>query len=192
MLMTKTAKPEVTAEGQAESNWQFSGSDQSEPGDSSELPTIEPVNWTALEFIHHDKDAGWYLGLAGFTVVASILIYFLSSHDTVATFIVVIVAAAFGFSASRKPRELTYSIDSSGIHIGSKLYPYDGFKSFSVVDDDADQSVWLMPLKRFMPIIPIYFHQEDERKIVGTLANILPFENHEPGVVDKLMHKVRF
>jgi hypothetical protein len=102
------------------------------------------------------------------------------------------VAATFGFSASRKPRELTFQLDNDGLHIADRIYPFTGFKSFAVVQESGVQSVWLMPLRRFMPIIPIYFRPEDENKIVDTLAAILPFEAHVPDGVDRLMQRVRF
>jgi hypothetical protein len=49
-----------------------------------------------------------------------------------------------------------------------------------------------MPLKRFMPILTIYFEQKDESKIVAVLGQFLPVESHQLDAVDRLMHKLRF
>ena len=195
MLMKKTEKSEAPIEPaveQPDTNWAFSGKEESAQTQTDTLDMIDPVSWNALEFMDHEKGQNWYMALAGGTIVAAGIVYLLTDHDWIATAIIPVVAATFGFSASRKPRELTYTVDSAGVHIGEKLYPYDGFKSFSVVEQDDVQSIWLLPLKRFMPIIPIYFSPEDAPKIVDVLAAILPTENRQPDVVDKLMHHIRF
>ena len=105
---------------------------------------------------------------------------------------IVVVAVIFGIFAARRPRELKYQLDSTGLRIGDKTYPYGNFKSFSVVNEEAVKSIWLMPLKRFMPIITIYFAPQDGDKITGMLANFLPFQEHQLDPVDKLMHRLRF
>ena len=78
------------------------------------------ISWTASEFIAHAKSTGWYLVLAGITVVLAVGGYFLA--DIMTSCIIVIVALLFGFIAARKPRELPYRIDKTGILIDKKLF----------------------------------------------------------------------
>jgi len=175
---------------QPPANWQF----QSGTPPTSVTPQQPPeaqVDWTASEFVAHQKSAGWYLGLVALTILLGAIVYVLTK-DVISTVVVAIVGISFGFFAARKPRELHYALDTSGIHMGEKFYPYNQFKSFSLVEEDAAQSVWLMPLKRFMPIITVYFDPNDQDKIANTLSNFLPFENRQPDAVDKLMHRLRF
>ncbi len=178
-----------------ESSWQFHAEEQDDPPSSHEHhahKANKEVTWTASEFVEHEKSGGWYgllalgaLGVAGVT-------YLFSHGDIISTVVVLIVFAAFGIFASRKPRELEYSVDDSGLKIGEKFYPYSSFRSFSLVQEEAVQSIWLMPLKRFMPIISIYFDPDDGKKIMDVLGQALPVENHTPDLVDKLMHRIRF
>lgn len=105
---------------------------------------------------------------------------------------IVVVAIMFGVFAARQPRVLAYQLDHSGIRIGDKFYPYSEFKSFSVLDEGPVSSILLLPLKRFMPGVSMYYPPEQEEKIVTVIANYLPHEEREPDPLDRLMRKMRF
>lgn len=159
---------------------------------TSPLPSNAPaVTWTASEFIDHEKRATWFLGLVGATVVASALIY-LITQDFFATAVIAIAAALFGVTAGRHPSTLTYVLDQNGIQIGPKHYEYAKFKSFSVIEEGAIDSILLTPLTRFAPPISLYYPPEQEDQIVGTLANYLPHEDRRHDPVDRLMKRIRF
>lgn len=203
MLMAKTKahepgdeiQPEVT---EPEAGWQFKTDAQqadestAEPETNPKSSNVAPVSWTASEFIAHDKSPGWYMVLAITTVIVAAITYLVTRRDEISTGMVLIVGVFFGAIASRKPRELTYTVDDKGVQIGPKNYPYSLLRSFSVVQEAGLESIWLMPLKRFMPMLTIYFAPDDEQKIVNALSQHLPEENHQPDSVDRLMHKVRF
>lgn len=149
------------------------------------------VSWTASEFVAHEKNANWYglLALAG--VLGTVIIYLLTK-DIVSSAMILVVTVIFGVFASRKPRVLEYVLDQSGIHIGPKFYAYGDFKSFSVFEEGSLNAVLLMPLRRFMPSLTIYYDPQDEEKIIQVLSDYLPFEERDHDMVDKLMRKVRF
>jgi hypothetical protein len=194
-------QPQVPPD-QPPANWQFqapvppvSPAPTQTPAQPAQTPahvqSSTQVSWTASEFVAHHKNAGWYLALIGIIVLLAAAVFALT-EDLVSTVVIAIVGISFGFFAARKPRELQYALDTSGIHMGEKFYPYSQFKSFSLVQEDAAQSVWLMPLKRFMPILTMYFDPNDQDKIASTLSNFLPFEEHQPDAVDRVMHRIRF
>lgn len=177
-----------------EASWSYQVDDQGGSTDNSATiisPDVDPVSWTGDEFIAHKKTTQWYTAVAAGTAGITALVYLLTK-DLVAAGVVVVVAVVFAVFASRKPRQLDYSIDESGVHIGSRLYPYNGFKSFSLVEEEAAQAIWLMPLKRFMPIITVYFDMKDGQKIVDALSRVLPLEDRQPDIVDHLMHRLKF
>jgi hypothetical protein len=105
---------------------------------------------------------------------------------------VLIAAGAFGALAARKPRELTYSLDDHGLQVGDKFYPYMDFRSFSVMEEGAIHSITLMPLRRLMPLLTIYYDPADEDKIVNALADMLPHEDRQHDMVERLMRRLRF
>ncbi len=167
------------------------------PQPSNIVPATPPTDsndgvvWTASEFIAHQKNSGWYLILFSIAFVFAGLI-FLLTRDIVSSTVVIIFAAMFAFVASRKPRQLQYHVDDHGLQIGDKDYPYNSFRSFAIVQEEGVESIWFMPLKRFRPIVSIYFDPRDGDQIVIKLNQNLPLEDHEPELVDRLMHRIRF
>jgi hypothetical protein len=155
------------------------------------LDDVEPIAWTASEFIAHNKGFSWYLVLAVVAAGVAAAIFFLTK-DKITSGMVVIVAILFGIMGARKPRELQYQIDEQGIKVGDKFYDYDDFKSFSIIQEEGVETIWFMPMRRFMPGLTIYFSPEDADRIADLLAEFLPFEDRDQDPIDRLMHRLRF
>jgi hypothetical protein len=163
-------------------------------GIDAEVPSkqeIEPISWTASEFVHHEKSASWYTILGGVSIVVAGGVYLLTK-DIVSAAVVLVAAFTLGFYGARKPRQLDYQLDASGLSIGSKHFRYGEFKSFSVAKEGAFSSIILMPLKRFSQVTTLYFAPDNEAEIIKILSVTLPFEEHKKDAVDRLMHKIRF
>lgn len=157
-------------------------------------PVFDPndvVSWTASEFIEHHKNAGWYLALLLVTLAVSVGAWLLT-HDYIATGVVVLAGMFFAVYASRKPRQLTYQLDPSGLTIDRRHYSYNEFKSFSVVPEGAFNSVVFAPLKRFGTFTTIYYAPPDEASILGLLSQRLPHEQRQPDMIEGLMRRIRF
>jgi hypothetical protein len=180
----------LMAEQQAPVVFQASTNQESAPAPTATSDNQNAISWTASEFIAHSKTFGWYAILGLITIVLAGLGYYFA--DVVTAVVIIIVALLFGYMASRKPRELPYKIDDQGVLVDKKLYPYSGFKSFSIIQEEGIESIWLMPLQRFAPGLSIYFSPQEGQKIVNLLGNYLPFEERKLDAVDKLMHRIRF
>lgn len=160
-------------------------------GSYPEQASVETVSWTASEFVEHQKPQGWYALLGLGAVVISAVLYFILK-DIITVVVVALATVMFGVVGARKPRSLTYAIGQTGIKIGEKSFPYEAFKSFSVIEEGAIDSIQLAPLKRFMPPISLYFPPDHEQEIVDTLAAYLPHEERNHDAVDRLMKRVHF
>ena len=157
---------------------------------ASPAPSGQTVTWSASEFIAHDKPTGWYGLLAmGAALVAGTV--YLLTKDWIAVVVVVIVSIIFGVGASRRPRVLTYKIDSTGLTVGDKHYGFAMFKSFSV-EEGPIQAISLLSIKRFMPPLSVYYPLEQAEEIVDALSQYLPFEPHSSDPIDRLMHRIHF
>lgn len=148
------------------------------------------IAWTASEFIAHSKTAGWYMMLIGITAIVAAGAFFLT--DIVTTVMIVIVALLFGIMGARTPRELPYLIDENGVQVDKKMYNFSNFKSFSIVQEEGIESIWFMPMQRFMPGLSIYFSPQEGQQIVDFLGEFLPYEDRQLDTIDRLMHKIRF
>ncbi len=176
-----------------EAEWQFTAEQDQTPSPS--LPgetSVEAVSWTASEFIAHTKTAMWYVLLSVASIAAAALAFVMTRGDKLTTVVIVIAGILFGVMAARQPRELPYKIDSKGLQIGEKKFKYADFKSFSLVQEEGIEAIWLLPLQRFSPGLSIYFSPEDRDRILDILQDYLPVEQRQLDYIDKLMHKIRF
>jgi len=149
------------------------------------------VSWSASEYIAHEKTPVWYLGLTTSVVLLTGAIY-LITHSLFSAFIVLLLGIAVWVYGARQPQVLDYSIGQSGLDIGPKHYPYESFRSFAIVQDSGLTNIVLMPLKRLMPIMTIYFAPDDGQKIVDVLGQYLPQEDRDPDMIDRLARRFRF
>jgi hypothetical protein len=151
----------------------------------------DEITWAASEYISNPKNSSWFTMLGLASVMLTVAVYFLT-RDVISAVAIILLGIIVGVFAARQPRELTYALDVSGIHLGPKFYPYNSFKSFSVVPEGAFSHISLLPLKRFMPPIAIHFAPENEDKIITALGNYLPYEEHKPDIVESFSHRVKF
>jgi hypothetical protein len=161
-------------------------------GPSQPPVSVPALSWEASEYIDHEKSGGWYILLTVGAVVVAVGVYFLTKGDWFATGVVSIAAILFGIVAARRPRTLKYEITGQGIGIGDKHYAFSEFKTFSLITDSALHSIQLLPLKRFMPPLSMYFPPTEEENVVQTLGNYLPYENRGHDAFDRLMGRIRF
>ena len=184
----ETSTPaQENAAGSAQTDQHTSQELYSPPNSSNETQ----VTWSASEYISHQKTSSWYMGLGALTGLMAAVV-FLVTKDWITLGTIIVVAILFGIFASRKPRVLQYGLDESGISIASRHYPYDEFRSFTVHDEGGIRSIYLLPMKRFMPNLSLYYPPDQEQEIIGTISNYLPHEERQMDAVDRLMKRVRF
>ena len=188
----------------ASGNWQFKPESQSpeiqsqptDPAGSSSaqspaMPADEEVSWTASEFVAHEKGLNWYLAMIASVLFFTAIVY-LVTKDKITAGIIILAAIIFGVYARRQPRTLSYHLEAEGLTIGEKFYDFGQFRSFVVAHEGALSSVSFMPLKRFMPVLTVYYSPDDEQKIVQLLSSRLPMENLGKDIIDRFLHRIRF
>ncbi|CAN5399088.1 hypothetical protein BH10PAT3_BH10PAT3_5410 [soil metagenome] len=165
----------------------------SEPVANQPIPSAHPseVSWSASEYIANPKNTSWYAMLAASSIALAVIVYFITS-DVVSTVVIVILGIIVGVFAARQPQVLEYKLDTKGIHLGPRFYPYNTFKTFSVVSEGPFSHISLLPLKRFMPPLAVHYAPEDEDKITKTLADYLPYEEYKRDLVESFSRRVRF
>ena len=149
----------------------------------------QTVRWEAKEYIQHDKNAGWYIGLAivGLGLVA--LSVFLQWWTFTA--VVVLSVVSLLIYVLRPARTIKYSISSKGLTEGEKVYKFEDFKSFGILQDDTNFAIVLIPRKRFSPVVTVYFPKEKGEEIVDQFGARLPMEEVRLDLIDRLVRKLR-
>lgn len=151
----------------------------------------QPVTWQASEYIHHEKDFFWFAGLV---LVAAALIavsLFLVQSWTFTALVVVMVISVVVF-ALRPPRTLSYTLSGQSLDVNEKQYHLSEFRAFGVVQDGPLFSIVLLPVKRFMPSLTVYFPHEHGEEIVDHLGDYIPMEEINLDIIDRAVRKLRF
>lgn len=150
----------------------------------------EPIRWQASEYIHHEKNALWFVVFSIVVLGLMALAILLMQAWTFAVLIAVMAAAVIVY-ARRPPRILTYTLSVKGLYVGDHLYDLSEFKSFGVIHDGAEFSVMLIPIKRFLPGVTVYFPEELGEQIVDFLGARLAMQELHLDVIDKVVRKLR-
>lgn len=180
----QSAQPQQPA-----SQWQYNPGSTAAP--STPSASQANVEWTASEFIDHNKGFSWYLALGGFGLVVAALLY-LFTRDLVSSVVVCMFAIILGVAGARKPRTLTYRLDAKGLSAGKKFHAYSEFKSFALVEEGAFNSITLLPAKRISLPVSLYVAPDNEQKILEVLGQYLPMQQGGLELTDSLMRRMHF
>lgn len=154
-------------------------------------PDEKIVHWSAEEYISQEKNGLWFLvfGLSVLTLIATDL--FLIKSYTFSVLVIVMAISIVVFSR-RSPRTINYTLSvDQGLYVGEKLYSFNDFKAFGLVEDTGRHSVVLIPIKRFSPSVSVYFPSEFGEQIVDIFGSRLPMEKLKLDAVDVLVRKLR-
>lgn len=148
------------------------------------------VEWDGQEYVTHDKNTGWYVGLVvvGLALVAlSIWLRWWSF-----TLLIVVSVIALFLYAMRPPRTIHYSLSNEGLKEGDgRLYKFEDYKSFGVLQNDKRFAIVLRPLKRFSPAVTVYFPEAKGEEIVDMFGMRLPMEPVKLDFIDKIIKILR-
>jgi len=151
---------------------------------------VEPLRWQATEYIHHEKDALWFIVFA-VVVIALMVFSILVIQSVTFTVLIPVMAAALIVYTRRPPRMIDYTLSSQGLHLNDQLYPFSDFKGFGVIRDGREYSIMLLPTKRFKLGVSIYFPEEAGEAIVDALGARLPMQEMHLDAFDRIIHKLR-
>lgn len=151
----------------------------------------ESVSWEASEFVHHEKDPMWFATLIGATLILIALSIFLIRSFSF-TLLVVVMACTVIFLALRPPRVLSYRLNSLGLMINQKQYDFHDFRAFGLQQDGGLYFITLIPVKRFMPSLDVYFPHERGEEIIDLIGGRVPMKTIKPDFLDKLTRQLRF
>jgi len=147
--------------------------------------------WKAPEFVYSKKSAKWYVYLVLVTLALLVLYRFISK-DIVTPILIILMAFIFGYYGSKKPQTINYSIGPSGVKVGDKEISIDSLKSYSVQDYKDLSVVIFVPVKRFATLVTLYYHPEDEDKVLGFIETVVPFDNRQEDLIDRFSRHIGF
>jgi len=87
--------------------------------------------------------------------------------------------------------KIKYTLTSKGLEEGEKLYKFEDYKSFGILQQDKNFAIVLTPRKRFSPSVTVYFPAADGEDIVDLFGLNLPMEEVKLDVLDKIVKLLR-
>ena len=166
------------------------GEEEEYEDEGEEIDLSQPVTWQAKEFIHQEKGATWFIAFAA-TIAVFMAVAILLMRSWSFAVLLVVIAIVIVILSKRPPRVMEYALSEEGLHIDNTVHKYEDFKSFGVIHDTNEFSVMLIPRRRFMPGITVYFPEEAGEDIVDVLGSRLPMRDLHLDVVDKIVRKLR-
>ena len=159
-----------------------------------DMQSIDPdavVEWQAQEYITTDKNPIWYAGLGIFVVGSIALDVLLLQTFFTVSLLAIVIAIVLIVMHVRPARMIHYKLDGNGLSVDDQLYPLADYKSFGVLHDGKENTVHLIPVKRFKPSLQVYFPVESGEAIVDSLSARLPMEELHLDFVDRIVHLFR-
>lgn len=150
----------------------------------------EVIDWEMDEFLEHRRGPGWYLAL--FVAAAAIATagYFVTG-ELIAPVSIMAIATAAAFYSFKKPSRQRYTLTSLGLKIGSRLYEYSHFKTFSLIKDNGIAALYLITNQRFLPPITIYLPVGKDKRIIRWLSRRIAYTPDGMQWSDRLMQHLR-
>lgn len=123
----------------------------------------EKLTWSALEYVERERSRDWFWALGIIIVTASLASLIFENYFFAA--LLVLSGILLVFFALKKPDTVNYELNSAGLAIGNRLYPFQSIKAFWVqVDFSPDSNVkpllFIHSERAFMPIISIPIYEE--------------------------------
>ena len=147
------------------------------------------ITWEAQEYVQHDKNIGWYVGLI-FVGLALVALSIWLGWWSFAILIVVSVLALIVYTV-RPPRMLKYQLDDKGLTESGRLYSYGDYKSFGILQDGAHFAIVLTPKKRFSGRVTVFFPENKGEVIVDAFGLRLPMEQVKLDFIDRAVKFLR-
>jgi hypothetical protein len=159
------------------------------------VPEEIMYDWQAPEFAFTQKPFGWYLGIFAFFLGLSTLAFFFIDglfQKILTIALLVIMAVATAVWAGRRPRVLNFKVTNYGISLDEKKFSYDDFRAFYVFMDYNQESIALLPAKRFGTLISLPLTTPEAEDILETISHMVPETEHNEDIIDKLVRRLRF
>lgn len=151
---------------------------------------IDKVEWSAPEYKHEEKsiDFIWAIGLVAL-VACGIAVW---QHNYLFAVFLIIAGASLILFSIRHPRDVSFSIETTGITIGKDKYEWKSIKGFDIKKNDGSPVLLIELDKYFLPVYTIPLPLDLIPSIKESLLKVIPNIELEESKSVKFMEKVGF
>ena len=141
--------------------------------------------WQAKEYEKYEKSARWYL--AGGALLLGIIIYALMANSPIMAILFILFAVVGYIQLERDPRNLTFTVTTSGIYAGEELYLFDNIASFWIFYEPPHTKILsLRTHALFLPFVHIPLGDQDPVELREKLLSRISEVKQEKSFADTL------
>ena len=163
------------------------------PEDSTEHPDGEysVVSWEMDEYLEYRRGPLWYVVLLSTAIILALAGY-ITAGDVIAPGAILAMAGLIFIYSLKKPDRKKYSLTTLGLKVGSRLYDYSSFRTFSLVKEQGVAALYLITNQRFLPPLTIYLPIDKDEHIIRKLSQYIVYTPNSIQWSDRLMQFLRF
>ncbi len=157
---------------------------------------MESLKWTALEYEEKERDSDWFWAL-GIIVVTTSLAAIIYENYFFAV-LIILSGVLLGFFAKKKPDVIEYEINTRGLRIRTRVYPFENIKSFWIQIPHPEETLakdllFIKTERLFMPIIAVPIDISLAREVHALMTdNNIPEEEMREHASEKIMDYLGF
>ena len=149
------------------------------------------IDWEMDEYLEYRRGPFWYVVLLSGAAVFAIISY-IAIGEIIAPLSILAMAVLVLVYSLKKPGRKKYSLTALGLRVGSRLYDYGSFKTFSLVKEQGVAALYLATNQRFLPPLTIYLPLDKDKRIVKRLSQYIAYTPRNIQWSDRLMTYLRF
>lgn len=149
------------------------------------------MEWETPEHEHKDHSPDWFWAVGIVSLAVAIAAFLLGNF--VFGILVIIAGLALILVAREGRQHVRVSLSERGVQVHHELFPYRNLKTFSI-DDVHDNPYLILHSNRLIfPHIKIPIsHDIDLASLRAYLSQYLSEEDHEPSIIDAIVHFLGF
>jgi hypothetical protein len=151
---------------------------------------MEKLEWTALEYEEKERTRDWFWALGVIVVAGSLasIIY----GDYFFAVLLILGGALLGLFAVKPPDMISYELNSKGLKVRNRLYPYENIGAF-FVQREIKPMLFIKSERFFMPIISMPIEERDVETIHEIfISQNIPEEEMKEHLSEKIMDVLGF
>ena len=148
-------------------------------------------SWDSPDFKVNKKSSIWYLifGL----VVGLLSIYAFFSDKWFLLAVVLMAGVLILLMLKIKPKVFSHQLTDLGLTVGDSFYNYNRLKSFWIVNNLDNKTLYVLPNSRFGFALALQLGEADVEKVREILSVVLDEEaDREEDVLDKIIRMLKF
>ncbi len=116
-----------------------------------------PIEWSAPEYTHKERNADWFWTIGLVALVGAILALWF--HNYVFAIFILISGACLIMFTLRPPQITTFTVKTESLLIGKDEYLWRNIKGFNIKSGNPYGKLIILTSKKFLPVYTIPFPQ---------------------------------